>query len=117
MRRESELHCNGLAYLQLGNGNTPVHLTPHSHFRQTRIEETLFIPSYLTGKFIQRSKIHGRNTRCRGELDLPICRLKIGQRSFAFRGAKLYNNLPNDIEKTLDVKKFKAKVCNYLLNL
>ena len=75
------------------------------------------IPSYLTGKFIQRSKIHGRNTRCRGELDLPICRLKIGQRSFAFRGAKLYNNLPNDIKKTPDVKKFKAKVCNYLLNL
>jgi len=36
------------------------------------------IPSYLIGKFIQRSKIHGRNTRCSGELDLPICRLKIG---------------------------------------
>ena len=36
------------------------------------------IPSYLTGKFIQRSKIHGRNTTCSGELDLPICRLKIG---------------------------------------
>ena len=75
------------------------------------------IPSYLTGKFIQRSKIHGRNTRGSGELDLPICRLKTGQRSFAFRGAKLYNNLPNEIKQTSDVKKFKAKVCNYLLNL
>ena len=52
-----------------------------------------------------------------GELDLPICRLKTGQRSFAFRGAKLYNNLPNEIKQTSDVKKFKAKVCNYLLNL
>ena len=75
------------------------------------------IPSYLTGKFIQRSKIHGRNTRGSGELDLPICRLKTGQRSFAFRGAKLYNNLPNEIKQTSDVKKFKAKVCNYLSNL
>ena len=74
------------------------------------------IPSYLTGKFIQRSKIHGRNTRGSGELDLPICRLKTGQRSFAFRGAKLYSNLPNEIKQTSDVKKFKAKVCNYLLN-
>ena len=65
---------------------------------------------------IQRSKIHSRNTSCSGELDLPICRLKTGQRSFAFRGAKLYNNLPNEIKQTSDVKKFKAKVCNYLLN-
>ena len=75
------------------------------------------IPSCLTGNFIQRSKIHGRNTRGSGELDLPICRLKTGQRSFAFRGAKLYNNLPNEIKQTFDVKNFKAKVCNYLLNL
>lgn len=75
------------------------------------------IPSYLTGKFNQRWKIRDRNTRYRGELDLPICRLKTGQRSFAFRGAKLYNNLPNEIKKTYDVKKFKAKVYNYFLNL
>ena len=75
------------------------------------------IPSYLTGKFTQRSNVHGRNTRGSGELDLPFCRLKTGQRSFAFRGAKLYNNLPNEIKQTSDVKTFKAKVCNYLLNL
>ena len=75
------------------------------------------IPSYLTGKFTQRSNIHGRNTRGSGESDLPFCRLKTGQRSFAFRGAKLYNNLPNEIKQTSDVKKFKAKVCSYLLNL
>ena len=61
------------------------------------------IPSYLIGKFIQRSKTHGRNTGCSGELDLPICRLKTGQRSFAFRGAKLYNNLPNEIKQISDV--------------
>ncbi|CAH3176879.1 unnamed protein product, partial [Porites lobata] len=48
---------------------------------------------------------------------LMVHKLKTGQRSFAFRGAKLYNNLPNEIKQTSDVKKFKAKVCNYLLNL
>ena len=67
------------------------------------------IPSYLTGKLTQRSKNR--------ELDLPFCRLKTGQRSFAFRGAKLYNNLPNEIKQTSVVKRFKAKVLNYLLNL
>lgn len=46
------------------------------------------IPSHLTGKFIHRSKIHMyRNTTRTGELDLPLCRLKTRQRSFAFRGA------------------------------
>ena len=71
------------------------------------------IPSYLTGKFIQRSKIHDRNTSRSGEVDLPICRL----RSFPFRGVKLYNSIPNEIKQISDVKKFKAKVCNYLLSL
>ena len=71
----------------------------------------------LLGKEVKQKQKHGRNTRGSGELDLPICRLKTGQRSFAFRGAKLYNNLPNEIKQTSDVKKFKAKVCNYLLNL
>ena len=29
----------------------------------------------------------------------------------------MYNYLPNEIKKTSDVKKFKANVCNYSLNL
>ncbi|CAH3023853.1 unnamed protein product, partial [Porites evermanni] len=48
---------------------------------------------------------------------LMVHKLKTGQRSFTFRGAKLYNNLPNVIKQTSDLKKFKAKVCKYLLNL
>ncbi|CAH3180272.1 unnamed protein product, partial [Porites evermanni] len=46
---------------------------------------------------------------------LMVHKLKTGQRSFTFRGAKLYNNLPNEIKQTSDLKKFKAKVCKYLL--
>ncbi|CAH3191719.1 unnamed protein product, partial [Porites evermanni] len=48
---------------------------------------------------------------------LMVHKLKTGQRSFTFRGAKLYNNLPNEIKQTSDLKKFKAIVCKYLLNL
>jgi len=44
-------------------------------------------------------------------------RLKIGQRSFAFRGAKSYNDLPDDIKKTRDTKHFKKNLYNYLLKL
>ena len=75
------------------------------------------IPSYLSGKFIQRSKIHERNTRRRDELNLPKCRLKTGQRSFAYRGEKSYNNLPNEVKHISDIKIFKAKVYKYLLSL
>ena len=43
--------------------------------------------------------------------------LKASSCNSAFRNAKLYNNLPNEIKQTSEVKKFKAKVCNYFLNL
>ena len=75
------------------------------------------MPNYLSDKFIKRSKIHDRNTRKKDELNLPKCRLKIGQRSFAFRGAKSYNDLPDDIKKTRDTKHFKKNLYNYLLKL
>ena len=75
------------------------------------------IPSCLSGKFIQRSKVHDRNTRKRDELNLPKCSLKTGQWSFAFRGAKSYNNLPNEVKQISDIKIFKAKVYKYLLSL
>ena len=75
------------------------------------------MPNYLSDKFIKRSKIHDRNTRKKDELNLPKCRLKIGQRSFAFRGAKSYNDLPDDIKKTRDIKHFKKNLYNYLLKL
>ena len=65
----------------------------------------------------KRSKIHDRNTRKKDELNLSKCRLKIGQRSFAFRGAKSYNDLPDDIKKTRDTKHFKKNLYNYLLKL
>ena len=43
--------------------------------------------------------------------------MQIGQRSFAFRGAKSYNDLPDDIKKTRDTKHFKKNLYNYLLKL
>ena len=47
-------------------------------------------PDYLCERFKQRSEIHQRNTRQKSELTLPKCRLVVGQRAFAFRGAKIF---------------------------
>ena len=51
------------------------------------------VPDYLADMFKSRSKVHSRQTRSSGALDIPLCRLSTGQRSFAFRGAKLWNSL------------------------
>ena len=64
------------------------------------------IPSYLNGKFIRPSKTHDKNARSSGELDLPIRRLKIRQRLFAFRGAKLITTISQTrLRKLLVIQK------------
>ena len=73
-------------------------------------------PSYLCKKFTRRSSVHNRNTRYNKDLNLPKCRLTTGQRTFAFRGAKLYNELPRDIKETADSKVFKKKLNNLLIS-
>ena len=45
---------------------------------------------YLGQKFTRRQAHHDRNTRYKKDLNLLRCRLKTGQRSFAFRGAHLF---------------------------
>ena len=94
-----------------------------------RVEDKLFLkdvlmvhkclhnqaPSYLSDKFVRRSSIHNRITRNSCDLNVPFSRLKTGQRSFAFRGAKLYNNLPNDIKNITDAKVFKRRMLNHLI--
>ena len=47
-------------------------------------------PDYLSQKFTRRQAHHDRNTRYKKDLNLLRCRLKTGQRSFAFRGAYLF---------------------------
>ena len=56
------------------------------------------VPDYLADMFRLRSQIHSRQTRSSGASDIPLCRLSTGQRSFAFRGAKLCNSLNDNIK-------------------
>ena len=56
------------------------------------------VPDYLADMFRLRSQIHSRQTRSSGALDIPLCRLSTGQRSLAFRGAKLWNSLNDNIK-------------------
>ena len=73
-------------------------------------------PGYLREQFQHRSKIHQRNTRQNNDLTLPKCRLVTDQRAFAFRGAKLYNDLSKHIRDTESLSVLKERILKNLLN-
>ena len=73
------------------------------------------VPDYLADMFKLRSQVHNRQTRSSGALDLPLCRLSTGQRSFAFRGAKLWNSLNDNIKSLKRPKNFRRHFANVLL--
>ena len=73
------------------------------------------VPDYLAEKFILRSQTNIRNTRQSNHLNILRCRLATGQRSFSYRGAKLWNNLSNDLKNVNSVKAFKSKLTKQLL--
>ena len=74
------------------------------------------VPDYLKGKFVSRSTIHCRNTRSvsNNNLQIPKYRLANGQRTFAYRGCKLWNELNPDIRETKTIWQFKKKIINSL---
>ena len=48
-------------------------------------------------------------------LDMPLCHLSTGHRSFAFRGAKLWNSLNDNIKSLKCPKNFRRHFANVLL--
>ena len=74
------------------------------------------VPDYLADMFKSRSQVHNRQTRSSGALDIPLCRLSTGQRSFAFRGAKLWNSLNDNIKSLKCPRNFRRHLVNVLLS-
>ena len=72
-------------------------------------------PDYLVDMFKLRSHVHNRQTRSSSALDIPLCRLSTGQRSFAYRGAKLWNSLNSNIKSLKCPKNFRHHFANVLL--
>ena len=72
-------------------------------------------PYYLSEKFKRNSEMHSRVTRNVNDLHLPLCRLVTGQRTFSFRGAKMWNSLPPEIKSEQSLKSFKHKLHSHLL--
>ena len=73
------------------------------------------VPDYLAEKVTFRSQTNIRNTRQSNRVHILRCRLATAQRSFSYRGAKLWNNLSNDLSNVNSVKAFKSKLTRQLL--
>ena len=55
-------------------------------------------PKHLVDKFFKRSSIYARHTRKRDLLHIPLYRTASKQRTFAYRGTSIWNNLDNDMK-------------------
>ena len=64
-------------------------------------------PHYFTSKFYNRASIRGRKTRNCDQLQIPLYTSAAGQRSFKFRGTKIWNSLDTDLKEHKSLKNFK----------
>ena len=71
---------------------------------------------YLHRRFHYRAKTQQRVTRQNKDLSLPRYRLATGQKTFSYRGAKLYNSIAKDIRDTRNFNAFKKRIFKYLFN-
>ena len=72
-------------------------------------------PKHLVEKLIKRSSIHARHTRKRDLLHIPLYRTASNQRTFAYRGTSIWNNLDNDIKQCVSLQSFKQAIKGQLL--
>ena len=61
-------------------------------------------PKHLVGKLTKRSSIHAHAPRTAS-----------GQRTFAYRGTSIWNNLDNDIKQCVSLQSFKQAIRGQLL--
>ena len=73
------------------------------------------VPKYLANIFVPRSHIHTRTTRSCNLLHIPRCRLSYGQRSFTYRGYKLWNFISNYLKAADCVNSFRRGLLQKLL--
>ena len=67
-------------------------------------------PQYLSNKFKRRNEVQKRTTRQSQDLNIPTFRLATGQRSFEYRGTKIWNTIPKDIANIGNLKTFKKQL-------
>ena len=73
------------------------------------------VPNYLSSLFTTREAVSRRSTRQSDQLNLPLFTSVKGQKSFKYRIAKLWNELPPDIKLCGSISVFKFNLKKELL--
>ena len=66
-------------------------------------------------KFTKRSHVSKYETRRANDLKIPRPRLEITKKSFSYKGAKVWNDISNNISNVESATFFKKQVRNYFL--
>ena len=69
-------------------------------------------PSYLCDKFQKKKYCRTRNSN---NLEIPLFKSKSGQRTFEYRGVKIWNNLNNELKSEISLTTFKHNVKKALI--
>ena len=64
----------------------------------------------VVGKVWWDSGWWDRDPRRNGDLDIPKYRTSIGQRSFKYRGTKIWNVLDTELKSIIDLNNFKTEL-------
>ena len=59
---------------------------------------------------------HTRSTRQSSHLNIPRCHRAVGQRSFSYRGVKLWSGINDNVKSTDSVNKFKKRLVKLALS-
>ena len=71
-------------------------------------------PAYLSGCFSKLSDSHTRVLRNSGTDVQPRMRTSNGQKCFAYRGAKVWNDLDSETKLACNIQCFKSRLKNYM---
>ena len=69
------------------------------------------VPSYLSDQIIMACEVHGVNTRLANSMDVfvPYARTKAFEMSLMYKGALVWNGLPENIKEATSLKMFKNR--------
>ena len=66
-------------------------------------------------KFTKRSQVSKYETRRANDLQVPRPRLEINKKSFSYKGARVWIDIPNNVRNMESPAFFKKQVRNYFL--
>ena len=96
--------CNEMSVNQLGAYHTL--LTMHKAIN----EQT---PKYVYDKLTEKVPVDGRR-RQQNKVTVPNYRLTVSRGSFCYRGATLWNKLPDQLRENVAYKKFKPQLKKWI---